>query len=1157
MSDRSPSLQAFDELLATTAQEPKEEGRSEELKAFDRFLGRGEALPEVVTFDSQMNPTVTRSGYSQNDLTKDEYYEPIVNYMVDRFGQQSVRGRRQEVVDRYLNNMRGFAGGNSVRSVNEIAHLNSLEDSQQFKNAQSAYAIYEGMSNAFSSDVEGSERREAIKDFARSGILDPINVVSLGLGKLVAGGGARLVSQEAQRAAVRTFKNQVAQGIARDVAEEAAVRTFASVSKQVTAKGVQERATREAIRAEASKSLVSRFGGQQAVKELVTTGIVDGAAAAATDYMYQNAMIRTKIQDEYNVYQTGVAALASIAVMGSVQLGSQAFARQSIAGPEALKLEPKGVKLSELAQITRSTRAKVPPRTPAKDGAPRELSDLDSQFWITMAMGDDEAGVKGLAQIMKEQGYGWAPRDKDDTITQFLADAIRESDPQDFREFIRAFDNTSLGEIKNMGREEFADAFVDKLSLDGQVMNALSRSAKVLGQEANNVKLRDYLEFQLTGQIPSGSTKKESTKTFLERVLPEGYVAAGQNRVIRAMVSNLSTSFLNMTGYAAATATNSAADITRAALYAPAGVLKKMQGADTYGAFKPLIDTYQNTKFKVQNTLDPMTTADFLKNYADVRQKPMEQIVRVLNGGVEDLDELFDKVDLDKTKLGQFSDDAIDLVQMVNLVTAQDTITKSIEFATQLDKSIRQQYNMGLEQFFKEANYKEIMASPEYAMMELKAVDEVMSSIFSKSYKNKSTAIGQVAGMIEDARNIPGIGLLVPFGRFFNNTVAFMADNSGASALLRTVGVNYNPNSTYTLQELYVRGAVGITAALSMVEQEKEYIKQGLAWNQEEGGRFLGGETGAVIDEKYEFPYAAYKAAARLLAYNQMGMDVPEEVSLDIFDTFVGQLTRDLDATGQGATDIVIALASGEGKEIMDLIFSAAGTVTARAISAATRPIDPLNSAVGLAQEEDYKTTDRGQGNTVVREAFRYMDRIFEAAGLAEYEEKYSPTVGRIRQQPSKFMSTNREVEMTELARLHNLVGIPPYKAGVISDSGATKNRYAQMFDQLNEEGAARLMASEAFRKATQEQQLDRYREIMQENRQRVHVAMQLGNLDDMRMSVILDIEKPSTATQKQRKEALRRRGVESLDDLDYNELGNLYMELRSLKQIRDIEYFD
>ena len=82
--------------------------------------------------------------YTAKDLTRDEFFKPIQEYMIDRYGAHFANENREEVVRMYLNNMRGFSGGNSVRSVAEIAFLNEYEEgSPELARAGKAYKIYE------------------------------------------------------------------------------------------------------------------------------------------------------------------------------------------------------------------------------------------------------------------------------------------------------------------------------------------------------------------------------------------------------------------------------------------------------------------------------------------------------------------------------------------------------------------------------------------------------------------------------------------------------------------------------------------------------------------------------------------------------------------------------------------------------------------------------------------------------------------------------------------------------------------------------------------------------------------------------------------------------------------------------------------------------
>ena len=116
----------------------EDEDEQKNLQSNDSILPRSDPLPveEIVP-----------GSYSQNDLTDDRYFGSIERYMEKRFGIDEFRNySKEEVVNKFLNNMRGFSGGNSTRAINEVAFLNSLgEDEEQLAAVGEAYALFENM----------------------------------------------------------------------------------------------------------------------------------------------------------------------------------------------------------------------------------------------------------------------------------------------------------------------------------------------------------------------------------------------------------------------------------------------------------------------------------------------------------------------------------------------------------------------------------------------------------------------------------------------------------------------------------------------------------------------------------------------------------------------------------------------------------------------------------------------------------------------------------------------------------------------------------------------------------------------------------------------------------------------------------------------------
>ena len=98
----------------------------EEKTAIEKYFSSQVTITE--TQETTIEPQIEEIGeYSANDLLDDQFYQPIKEYMKLRFNVDEFDTSREDIVNKYLNNMRGFGGvGNSHRAIGEISFLNSL-----------------------------------------------------------------------------------------------------------------------------------------------------------------------------------------------------------------------------------------------------------------------------------------------------------------------------------------------------------------------------------------------------------------------------------------------------------------------------------------------------------------------------------------------------------------------------------------------------------------------------------------------------------------------------------------------------------------------------------------------------------------------------------------------------------------------------------------------------------------------------------------------------------------------------------------------------------------------------------------------------------------------------------------------------------------------
>lgn len=1038
-----------------------------------------------VVQDTVQAPTqdFSQSNISENDLAQDEYFYPIVDYMTDRFGTHMKDQPREEVVAQFVNNMRGFAGGNSVRSLNEITYLNEVSnDETKMARAGKVYELFDSM-QGLTGDTTWGEKASILGDYARSAVLDPINLLGLGIGKVATSGGFKATSQAALLVAKHTFNKELAKKATVAEANNVAKGIFEKLSAQAITDAAAKMAERQAIEKAATTTL-QRMTTSTALKEGAVVGGFEATVAAATDYIYQDAMLRTAVQDEYSLGQTALSGTLGLVLGGLSGMASNVRTGASgLLGPTLLKSDPTGNKalgklFSGAGEATATAAdATADSATDAVNSVPvgnwladvangKELKDQDTEFFITMILGNKEKNLKGLNEIMLEDGYVWAQRSEDDKVSNWIGDVIKTADPQDAQKFLDDFTSAtgiSMAEGKALTLDSFADTFKKKMSDSGRLMQAVSETANMMGRKAEDLTGDDYLGYIMGGVVPEsarfvsplGKKIGEVTSDLINRDLPDF-----QNNIIRLLVSNLSTTALNVAGYATASSMNSASDIVRAAMLGgKAGLYMVYKPKEAKEAGITALSIIQNQMQKAKNVLDINTTYDTFKQYVAVRPETMRKLANI--DGVNS-----SKLDLSRPLMSMKVDAGVDFIQRVNLVNAQDGLTKSLEFLTQMDKFMRRSPEEGglgvsWNEFFAKPDHHKKMVTKEFANIEALAVNEALVATFSKSYKSKSS-LGQVAGLIEDARKIPGIGLLIPFGKFFNNTVAMAYNMTAVGPLIAAQAGGQQSKLT---SEIIAKGLVSWTVIGALAMKEKDYMDKGLGWSEQ-----IDPMTGEVTDERYAFPYGALKAIARVAAHKMKGEEVPLALSAQITDQFVGQLTRQLGDAGTGFNNIATSLLSDEGVQLGQVLQDTLGTVAAQAISGITRPLEPINTAVGLARDEKFYIPDRKQGTKWFNNSFRYMDQMLSlATGEDNGPIKYDPAEGQQRVTASRLVSTTRATKLTSTKQVFSMIGKPGYTAGANSMSEAADNRFNQLFNQIVEVGASRLYDNKDFKEGNLE----------------------------------------------------------------------------------------
>jgi len=1123
-------METWDDLMSTSA--PKSavpvNKNSVVPKTWDDLMSTGVPTTPVSTTPVVEQPIVNLEGgnYSENDLIQDQYYQPIKEYMKIRFNVDDFRGySRKDLVNKFLNNMRGFSGGNSIRAFNEISFLNELDPEKQkdkLSKVGEAYTLYENMQGLFGDTTLG-EKAGVVGDFARETLLDPLTYLGFGIGKAVVAGSGKIATRVAQKTAMNTYKKSLAKGATEKVAKEAADKVWAGsmikASKDTASLAVKNRIKKN------SNLGFKAFGKKEAWMEIGGVTVTDMIAGAGTAIAYENGLVRTTDKDANYVFAGGMGAIGAMVVGGAqgalaVRAASGGGKARKTAlggsgqnktlGTEDLAIPTVDVKapkpFTDLQTHTTSLRKYLSQVDEGswklKTNEGKDLSDYGDTFIKEMLLGNDEKGLVGLLDVMYKQGYVFIERSPEDKISNFITDVIKVADPQDVKNFFKDFEDMTgitvytspetgkVINLKDFTPEDFSNAVASWAKKQGQGLNALSQASNKLSPTRNPEDYTPNKFIKSLWDTGLAKPKPEERKSLFRGSVTgisdalgtssEG-IKSGQNRVIRLLVSSPSTSMLNLIGWGSATSINSLTDVGLGAVFAgKAGFQKLIRNNDASESWRVATSYFKANKQRVRNMLDPNMTHEAFKAIVAKEPQALASLARVLPGGIEDIDKIVKASGFDpkQTLAGSLSEDTVEIIQKISLVKMQDVFTKSQEFVYQLDKNLRLAYDKSWSEFYNTPNASVLMNQRQYKEAVAKASEETQKAIFSKSYKDE-TSIGEVAGLIENARNITGIGLLVPFGRFFNNTVAFSMDMTGLSFAAKAtsdvgskLGLSKGSTQSRTAKELAMRGAIGLGLIHSLAQNEKIYREQGLAWDQ----RFDTNEipftsteiftgTGAVVTERYNFPYSHFKGAARIWSYWMEGdsENIPQEEVDNIVDTLgLDQLTRQLDEAAEGLGQTFRKGIAGE-INVLDGIARMTGQVASQATSGATRFLDPYNSVIGLTRGPDFKVINRKEGSQLLNNSLRYMDQFIGAISGDLASEKQDATVGDVRSTASKQLGV-REVELTDSAKMFNMIGKPNYLANRKTKLAVAGNRYNEIFHEIIELSASDIIKSKVFR---------------------------------------------------------------------------------------------
>jgi len=528
------------------------------------------------------------------------------------------------------------------------------------------------------------------------------------------------------------------------------------------------------------------------------------------------------------------------------------------------------------------------------------------------------------------------------------------------------------------------------------------------------------------------------------------------------LVSSPATSAVNLIGFTQYFAGTSIADVlTMGGTYAAAMTKPAAQRQVMFQQARVYRDM---TTQKLRYLADPYTTKQAYMKILEEHDGVRKTLYDSLTGGVDMAGERYG---VDPSKGFVKAVEAVTNASAISAgVRAQDTTTKSIMFMTEMDKQVRLKYNRTIQDVLRSGDTdlidEDIMS---------KVLDQTQKSVFSKDY-TKDATFGIAAEIVEKFSQAPGLGTILPFGRFMNNVIA-TAHQWGPSGLV-TAGLKSvkEGGEDMALNEAFARGAVG-TAFIGLAMQfDEERQKDELGMFQIKAGN-------TIIDAKNTYPLSLFLALGRTLNDARKGNEVTaDQVASTLEQLAVGQLASDLEF-GNGLTALVSGVLNSEdGKAgiISDSLYKKAGNFAA----GFTRPLDFANKMAGaVAYNDAAKDVRQEKGLAVATmSATKYVDNILETIlgeidGITGEELRVATREGSLRD-PAPFLSALglRLVEgRTPAEVLYDKMDIPRYKANERTEIAAYDKAYNETIAPYLNRKLQSLQSYDHFKNASKDKQ--------------------------------------------------------------------------------------
>ena len=474
-------------------------------------------------------------------------------------------------------------------------------------------------------------------------------------------------------------------------------------------------------------------------------------------------------------------------------------------------------------------------------------------------------------------------------------------------------------------------------------------------------------------------------------------------------------------------------------------------------------NVYKNIQAqKMRNLMDPYTThdayMDFLAQNKDIEKTLFESVT----GGIERSGKRFN-IDPDAKWFKQV-ETVTNAANRLTGVRVQDTFTKSQMFMTELDKYLRIKKDKTLQEVLNDGSIDLIDDGVIGS-----ALDTTLKSVFSKDYTTDDQLLSQAAKFTESISNIPLLGTVLPFGRFFNNVIATSYQWSVGGAVEVMSAIAKAEKRNIETVEAAARSLTGVTALGLAMHYDEERQKKNLGTFEIDAG------GGTIVDARNTYPFSLFLAAGRIGNLRKRGEDVPAELQKELLEQLaVGQLASDVQF-GNDLTRIVDSLLN-QDVDKSKASFDAIAKMTGNYFAGFTRPLDAVNKLTGFITDTDVAKDIRqaeGSGELFTQAATRYFDNVIEA-----FTDKADSVTGeelRVATREGKIQDANPMARIfgvtvkpgrTATEKVYSMAQMQPWTASERSNIAAYDKVFNETLAPVLERATDKLLRDPSFANA-------------------------------------------------------------------------------------------